>query len=109
MRKYDLIHSLPAIKLVIGNGFDLYCGLETRYVDYFNSRKEKFDSIRNCINQLKNVTTKKFIKEASINELIPHVFPGNRNIKEINVWDFFCLQYCQMNTKTKSKIGTGVT
>lgn len=88
MRKYDLIHSLPAIKLVIGNGFDLYCGLETRYVDYFNSRKEKFDSIRNCINQLKNVTTKKFIKEASINELIPHVFPGNRNIKEINVWDF---------------------
>lgn len=88
MRKYDLIHSLPAIKLVIGNGFDLYCGLETRYVDYFNSRKEKIDNIRNCINQLKIVTTNFFAKEASIDELAVHLSPKIKNIEKINVWDF---------------------
>lgn len=32
-------------KLVLGNGFDLYCELKTRYSDYFNSKKDFFDKI----------------------------------------------------------------
>lgn len=27
------------IKIVLGNGFDLFCGLETRYIHFFKSEK----------------------------------------------------------------------
>ena len=32
-------------KLVLGNGFDLYCGLNTRYQDFFNNQKDKLEII----------------------------------------------------------------
>ena len=32
-------------KLVLGNGFDLYCELKTRYSDYFNGKKDFFNKI----------------------------------------------------------------
>ena len=35
--KNEAIHRLPKIKLVIGNGFDLHCGMHSSYADYFNS------------------------------------------------------------------------
>ena len=35
MDKKELIQKLDNVKLVIGNGFDLYCGLKTKYSDYF--------------------------------------------------------------------------
>ena len=43
MDKKELIQKLDNVKLVIGNGFDLYCGLKTKYSDYFlhNTSKNK--------------------------------------------------------------------
>lgn len=43
MYKKELIQKLDNVKLVIGNGFDLYCALKTKYSDYFlhNASKNK--------------------------------------------------------------------
>ena len=35
------------IKLVLGNGFDLFCELKTKYIDFFENEKEKYDEIKN--------------------------------------------------------------
>lgn len=45
MNKQDYVRSLKKIKLIIGNGFDCYCGLNTKYSDFFNSQKEKHHNI----------------------------------------------------------------
>lgn len=34
-----------SIKLVLGNGFDLFCGLKTKYIDFFDNRKKKYKEI----------------------------------------------------------------
>ena len=34
------------VKLVLGNGFDLFCGLKTKYIDFFKSEKRKYDEIK---------------------------------------------------------------
>ena len=34
MDKKDLIKQLFNVKLIIGNGFDLSCGIKTKYSDY---------------------------------------------------------------------------
>ena len=34
------------IKLVFGNGFDLYCNLKTKYIDFFESEKNKYAAIK---------------------------------------------------------------
>lgn len=45
MNKQDYVRSLKKIKLIIGNGFDCYCCLNTKYSDFFNSQKEKHHNI----------------------------------------------------------------
>ena len=40
MDKSEFIKSLQKVKIVIGNGFDLYCGLKTKYKDYFDHNKD---------------------------------------------------------------------
>lgn len=49
MRKEDIIRNLKNVKLVIGNGFDLFCGLKTSYSDFFNYDKTLIDSIKKWI------------------------------------------------------------
>ena len=41
-------------KLVLGNGFDLYCGLNTRYKDFFNSQKDKLNLIDQWCKNIEN-------------------------------------------------------
>lgn len=46
MRKEDVVKNLYRVKLVIGNGFDLFCGLKTSYSDFFNYNKVLIENIK---------------------------------------------------------------
>ena len=52
--KRDTILELKNVKLVIGNGFDLHCGLKTKYRDYFLSDKNKNEYFKKWINDYKS-------------------------------------------------------
>ena len=75
------------IKLVLGNDFDLFCELKTKYIDFFENEKEKYDEIKNwrC----------SFIKKEDI--LYHYVGGKVYNWKdlwlplsnEFNIWDLF--------------------
>ena len=43
--KEEFIKSLQNVKLVLGNGFDLYCGLYTKYSDFYCYNFNKFDTL----------------------------------------------------------------
>ena len=45
--KKKSIHNLTDLKLVLGNGFDLHCHIKTKYSDYFNTNKLKYEYILN--------------------------------------------------------------
>ena len=45
VRKENALHDLERVKLIIGNDFDLYCGLKTKYRDYFNFCRPKMKRI----------------------------------------------------------------
>ncbi len=57
--KESFIRNLPKKKIVIGNGFDLHCGLKTRYVDFFSDfwkRNKKIeDLIDTCLDQQEDI------------------------------------------------------
>lgn len=48
----DEIGKLKDVKLVTGNGFDLACGMKTRYSDYFYSREAIYKEIKSYIEQI---------------------------------------------------------
>lgn len=72
--KKEFVRSLSNVKLVIGNGFDLHCGLKTKYSDFFIYFYEKFDFI--------NELYKKFQQNGEID------FDDER-ISKILIWDIF--------------------
>ncbi len=85
--KEELVKGLENVKLVIGNGFDLYCGLKTHYSDYFNYKDDLYKCINNWFCNF----------GLSANNYARHNSGYNcwkdlERIDEINVWDiYFCL------------------
>ena len=76
MTKHDYLMSLEQVKLVIGNGFDLRCGLYTTYSDYLLENTGKYKNILRWYNTYKEFgefTANGYIKE----------------INNINLWDVF--------------------
>ena len=49
--KKESIKDLLMLKLVLGNGFDLHCHLETKYSDFFTNNKDKYEYILKWTNQ----------------------------------------------------------
>lgn len=47
--KSKTVHELKNVKLVLGNGFDLHCGLKTSYSNYFESNDSKNKVIDDCL------------------------------------------------------------
>ena len=45
------------VLLIIGNGFDLKCGLDTKYIHYYNYQKERSPSFKDLIDKLKRNET----------------------------------------------------
>ena len=80
MDKKEFVHSLNKVKLVLGNGFDLHCGLHTKYSDFYCWSIEKFLELRKMI--------KSYCDNGDMN------FFENDKINHINVWDiFFAINY----------------
>lgn len=74
--KRDFIKSLPKVKIVIGNGFDLYCGLKTKYKDYFDNNKDKYHFINEKYREYLDMS------------IVDFDFPDKR-INLLNSWDLF--------------------
>lgn len=98
MEKYEFIKYLTNKKLVIGNGFDLHCGLKSKYSDFFERNEE---NNKNFHNEIRNIFNK--IDEDKLiltNDEILGLF-SRENWKKTNMWElFFHLIYLE-NEKTK--------
>lgn len=86
MTKKEMIKDLKNVKLVIGNGYDLHCGLKSSYADFFmrdvsknNYFNKWLDEFKEKINQ--NVSTTEQSKE--------DVWVEFKNIDKLNIWDLF--------------------
>ena len=80
MNKTELIHSLPKVKLVLGNGYDLHCKLHSSYKDYLNKRKDYFAKLSSLIDsyRLQFNSLRYFLTNSSFN---------NIDLNKINFWD----------------------
>ena len=75
--KESFVKSLKQVKLILGNGFDLHCGLHTKYDDYFGVYYyEKYRRIKRLYDQ--------FIAGKQIN-----FTEGVASKYNVNVWDIF--------------------
>ena len=73
--KENFVKNLSKPKVILGNGFDLHCGLYTRYSDYF------------CKNWKNYIHLQKLAKEF-INSEEEFCIP-NDTLEKINIWDIF--------------------
>lgn len=96
MRKEDVIRNLYRVKLVIGNGFDLFCGLKTSYSDFFKHNKSLLENIEKWIESYDDsdkiydyldYSNPDYEKNAS--EIILE--------EEITIWDIFFYLVSQFN------------
>lgn len=90
MNKEEYIKSLKKVKIVIGNGFDLHCGLHTKYSDYYCKNHETYRSIQNLY------------KEYSETDRLELNFDDNK-ISTLNIWDIFFALNSSTNPKTCKK------
>lgn len=83
--------------LILGNGFDLQCGLKSSFNDFMKTRLEKVQKIRELIKVSKHLTY--------INITGPDGIPGYGNLlsywlwkKNLTVWDFILYEDRQQRT-----------
>lgn len=76
MDKKEYINSLKNIKIVLGNGFDLHCGLHTKYSDYYCKNFNKYLFIKDSLENYKNT------------DIFDFDFNTDK-VKSINTWDVF--------------------
>ncbi len=73
------------IKVVLGNGFDLFCGLRTRYLHFFLSEKSRYSSIRKWCESFKDIEVYISRKTSNWNCFGPQI---KCNVK-FNIWDLY--------------------
>ena len=71
----EFLNRTGKIRVVIGNGFDLYCGLHTTYSNYYCKYWKKYKTIQSAIGN-------------SITNNIPIEF-SDETLKTCNIWDVF--------------------
>jgi len=74
MDKKEFIKSLSKVKLIIGNGFDLHCGLHTKYSDYFLKNSAKYRLISELLEKYEKTKTLDF---------------EDKKVSNLNTWDIF--------------------
>ena len=84
--KQEYIHNLKKVKLVIGNGFDLHCGLKTKYEDFFRSNQKKIEHIERCVTHIKNNLNFYLDFNRSSQKQYFEMFDFNG---DISIWDYF--------------------
>lgn len=92
-QKSLFLADLRPIKFVIGNGFDLHCGLKTKYSDFFNSdyfQKSALDYYFNNVNIRSHndfISNKRTLEAACDREAFRRLHELNEC--QLTFWDFF--------------------
>ena len=76
MDKQEYIKSLKNVRIVLGNGFDLHCGLHTKYSDYY------------CLNYKKYFFIKNKFKVYDSSNVFDLDFK-DKIVQALNTWDIF--------------------
>lgn len=84
--KNEVVKSLKNVKLVIGNGFDLYCHLKTSYADYFLFDNNKNNYFKNWIATF-GERARHYVDLRTVNHR--EFWIDFKNWDIVNVWDFF--------------------
>lgn len=84
-------------KLVIGNGFDLYCGLKTKYEDFFNYEKKIYDQCRRFLDDTLNAGSYRMVSDRQIKNLKLHL--ENRETFDSHECTFWNLYFYLRNIK----------
>ena len=81
-----MIKDLKNVKLVIGNGYDLHCGLESSYADFFMRDADKNNYFNKWLDEFKEkISLNAFTTEQSKED----VWVEFKSIDELNIWDLF--------------------
>lgn len=92
--KKQLLKNLRNAKIIIGNGFDLYCGLKTKYSDFFNSNQNIVEKLKGWIRRLKMMGIRTNYEEFEYDFLWPH----EPICDNCTIWDlFFYLRSLKQN------------
>lgn len=86
MNKKEYIKNLKKVKVVLGNGFDLHCGLHTTYSDYYCKNYKRYLFIQNL-----------YLKYEETSEL--HLDFSDKKISGLNAWDIFFALNSSKNPK----------
>lgn len=73
------------IKVVLGNGFDLFCGLDTKYIHFFKSEKDKYEEISKWSKSFKDINVYISGQSANWKDFGPQY---SVNI-DFNLWDIY--------------------
>ena len=74
MNKEKFVKSLNNVKLIIGNGFDLHCGLHTKYSDFYCKNIDKYLFINELFGKYESTKT---------------LYIEDERIDDLNTWDIF--------------------
>lgn len=83
--KDDGLQKLVKVKIILGNGFDLFCGLHTSYGDYFSKQKKKYELILNEVKEASNCLAGLF--EDGLKPNIFQEITDGLTISPQNIWD----------------------
>ncbi len=97
--KTDFIQSLEKVRLVIGNGFDLYCGLKTKYSDYFEHDKEKNEKLGLWVDNISEgqlIGHLDYINQGPQSQYAKQYSRRLPSVGGLNIWDLvFYLASCK--------------
>lgn len=85
--KQEIINQMHGVKLIIGNGYDLFCELKTKYSDFFN-----FRNFKSVIDKWKDTFGNHAFDYANMNFEISNrsgLWAEPERFSELNFWDFF--------------------
>ena len=95
MKKDVFVKSLPNVKVVIGNGFDLNAGLMTSYSDFFNYRIEDWKILRKWIDTFWN---KYFTNRSITGTPLLEIEDSFQHLDNANVWEVYFVMISDQGT-----------
>lgn len=98
IEKKEFVEKMEKVKIIVGNGFDLHCGLMSSYNNYFNYYKKKYDRIKDWINK----STDNIPKNSIESDFLKH-WVDFEGMESINLWDVFfeMINMCQSDEKKR--------
>ena len=100
------LHKLRYVKVILGNGFDLYCGLHTSYLDFFHQREDLYKTILAEAEQTNAYFRDNYISKKKW----PCVSDQPPTLTQHNAWDvFFALSFTDDSNRMWCDIETEIS